>query len=150
MFRHILLPIDGSLPSKRAAKLAASLAREHHAKLTALHVMTPFSPAALSLDAPTGPAELYSERAYRGLARSRASKVLAKAKKAAMTAGVACEGVAVEAAQPWSAIRRTARSRGCDLIVMGSHARRGLEKMWLGSETTEVLTHSTTPVLVCR
>ena len=63
---------------------------------------------------------------------------------------VRCETLFVTNDQPWNAIVRTARSKKCDLIVMASHGRRGLAGLLLGSETTKVLTHSKTPVLVCR
>ena len=56
-------------------------------------------------------------------------------------AGVECQTLRVEHEHPYEAIINTARSRGCDLIVMASHGRRGIGAMILGSETTKVLTH---------
>ena len=66
------------------------------------------------------------------------------------SARVRCGTLFVTNEQPWRAIIRTARSRRCDLILMASHGRRGIAAVVLGSETTKVLTHSKTPVLVCR
>ena len=69
---------------------------------------------------------------------------------AAKAAGVACETAQLENDQPYRAIIAAAKDRGCDLIVMASHGRRGIRRLLLGSETSLVLTHSTIPVLVTR
>jgi nucleotide-binding universal stress UspA family protein len=79
-----------------------------------------------------------------------AAKYLAVIEKAAKTAGVQYEGTHVFHDQPYEAIIGTAASKGCDLIVMASHGRRGMKALVLGSETTKVLTHSKIPVLVLR
>jgi nucleotide-binding universal stress UspA family protein len=76
--------------------------------------------------------------------------MLAKVKSAAAAHKVRCETAFVSDDQPWEAIVKTAKGRKCDLIVMASHGRRGIEGLLLGSETHKVLTHSKTPVLVCR
>ena len=78
------------------------------------------------------------------------AKRLARVQEAAAAAGVACEVVHVEHEHPYEAIIDVAKTKGCDLIVMASHGRRGISAMVLGSETLKVLTHSTIPVLVCR
>ena len=61
-----------------------------------------------------------------------------------------CEGLQVEHDRPYETIIAVAKDRGCDLIVMASHGRSGLAAVLLGSVTTKVLTHTATPVLVCR
>ena len=75
---------------------------------------------------------------------------MAAALEAARAHGVAAEGATVEALHPWEAILDHAKAKGCDLVVMASHGRRGLNALLLGSETQKVLTHSTLPVLVIR
>ena len=72
-------------------------------------------------------------------------KTLGAAAEAAKAAGVACEAIQVEGEHPYQAIIDTATSKGCDLIVMASHGRRGIAALLLGSETVKVLTHSKIP-----
>ena len=71
-------------------------------------------------------------------------------KRAAAAAGVRCTVEHLQSDEPWHAIIRAARRNRCDLIFMASHGRRGIAGFVLGSETTKVLTHSKTPVLVYR
>jgi len=87
---------------------------------------------------------------YKKDCEALAAKYLAVIEKAAKTAGVQYEGTHVFDDQPHEAIIGTAASKGCDLIVMASHGRRGMKALVLGSETTKVLTHSKIPVLVLR
>jgi nucleotide-binding universal stress UspA family protein len=70
--------------------------------------------------------------------------------EAAKAAGVHCEAISVTSDQPHEAIIQVAKKRGCDLIMMASHGRKGVQGMLLGSETHKVLTHSRIPVLVYR
>jgi nucleotide-binding universal stress UspA family protein len=79
-----------------------------------------------------------------------ADKYVEVAREAAALAGVACESVHLVSDHPYQAIIDTARGKGCDLICMASHGRKGVAALVLGSETSKVLTHSTIPVLVCR
>jgi nucleotide-binding universal stress UspA family protein len=89
----------------------------------------------------------HSIREYESGARKIADKALAKV---AAAAGGKCELASVFDDDPWRAIIKAADSKKCDLIVRASHGRRGLAALLLGSETQKVLTHSKTPVLVCR
>jgi nucleotide-binding universal stress UspA family protein len=86
-------------------------------------------------------------REYESSLRASAKKVLTKA---AADVQAPCDTVAVFDSHPWEAIVKAAAKRKCDVIVMASHGRRGLAGLLLGSETHKVLTHSKTPVLVCR
>ena len=149
MFKHILVPTDGSTRSARAAAFASRLAHAHRARITALHVIAPFAPAAY-LDGVAPYPELYSAKAYERACEANAARLLGRVARRAAAAKVRCETVHVYADSPWRAITKAARSRGCDLIVMASHGRAGLGALILGSETTKVLTHSKTPVLVTR
>jgi nucleotide-binding universal stress UspA family protein len=147
MFHHILVPTDGSARSRRAAEIAFKLARANHARVTAFHVLP--EPAAIAaIDAiPTYP---LSPAAYKRKAEAAARRLLERIAARAREVHVPCQTEFKRAADPWKAIVGAARARRCDLIVMGSHARRGIEAVVVGSETRGVLTHSKTPVLVCR
>lgn len=148
MYKHILVPTDGSRLSVKAIKAAAQLAKAIGAKLTGVYVIPPYVPPMY------GEAVVYvpevSPRRYKELSQKEAKKALAAVEIEAQTAGVPCKALSVTADQAWQGIIRTAHAKRCDLIVMASHGRRGLTGLLLGSETTKVLTHSKTPVLVCR
>jgi nucleotide-binding universal stress UspA family protein len=148
MYKHILVPTDGSKLSLAAAKTAAALAKKVGAKVTSVYVMAPYMPPIESDVAAFYPA--YSAKGYEREVRKSADRALARVKAVADNANVKCEGVAVTGPNPWADIISTAKKKKCDLIVMASHGRRGLEALLLGSETQKVLTHSKVPVLVCR
>jgi nucleotide-binding universal stress UspA family protein len=150
MFRHILVPTDGSALSARAMKLAVKLAKSGKARITFFHVVSPFRPVDYMDGMLPAHPELFSEAAYRRAAENDAQRMLAKAVAHARAAKVPCEARTAYEDPPWKAIVRTARSRGCDLILMASHGRRGIEGVLLGSEAHKVLTHSKTPVLISR
>jgi nucleotide-binding universal stress UspA family protein len=144
MYKHILVPTDGSDISTKAVQHAIALARLTGAKLSTLSVKEPFPYSAISEMQPTPPQEFYDAQERMAAARVKAVAELAAA------AGVECASSTVEAVHPWEAICDQARERQCDLIVMASHGRRGVAALLLGSETQRVLTHSSTPVLVVR
>ena len=79
-----------------------------------------------------------------------ATRYLGVVKKAAVAARVPCKTLYVMAEFPYIEIIKAAKRNRCDLIVMGSHGRRGISRLLLGSEASKVLAHSTIPVLVCR
>jgi nucleotide-binding universal stress UspA family protein len=144
MYKRILVPTDGSELSVKAVQAASEWARLAGAALVTVSVKEPFPYSALSEMQPVPPQEFYD--AQERLARQHVDA----AAKVALSAGVSIDGVTVEALHPWEAILDLVKSRGCDLIVMASHGRRGLSALLLGSETQKVLTHSTVPVLVVR
>ena len=144
MFKRILVPTDGSDISAKAIQKAIDMARLCGAELQFLSVKEPFPYSAISEMQPVAPQEFYD--AQERIAQSR----LQKATEAARTAGQAVEAHSVEALHAWEAILDHAKARQCDLIVMASHGRRGLNALLLGSETQKVLTHSDVPVLVIR
>jgi nucleotide-binding universal stress UspA family protein len=146
MYKHILVPTDGSALSLKAARAAAKLAAKLKAKITALYVIEPYTPRQTSEDIVYR--GTFSERDYEKGMRKTADRALARVVAAAN--GASCDTLARTHVHPWEAIIDAARSRKCDLIVMASHGRRGLAGLLLGSETQKVLTHSKTPVLVCR
>ncbi|MFA5120891.1 universal stress protein [Zavarzinia sp.] len=145
MFKHILVPIDGSALSASALDQAFALARETKAKVTILTVIEPFHMVWAGIDEAGLTMGEYEEGA-----RERAAATLAAAEAKAKAAGVDCHVLPVEHAEPYRAILDAAADCGCDLIAMASHGRRGLAALLLGSVTVKVLTHSTLPVLVYR
>jgi nucleotide-binding universal stress UspA family protein len=149
MYKHILVPTDGSPLSLKAVKTASELARNMKAKVTALHVMPRFVPPMME-EAAVAYTNVYSEEEFRKTTEKNAAKVLAKARTTFEANKIKCDTAAVTGSTPWESIIATAKGKKCDLIVMASHGRKGLAGVLLGSETTKVLTHSKTPVLVCR
>ena len=145
MYKHILIPTDGSELSKKAVDHGIGLAKALNAKVTAVTVSEPFHVFAVEPGMLTDTPDEYEKRIA-----ALAGKYLKAAKDAATAAGVACDVVQVEHEHPYETIIDTARKRGCDAIVMASHGRRGVSAVVLGSETVKVLTHSNIPVVVVR
>ena len=148
-YKHILVPTDGTPLSLKAAKHAASLARDLNAKVTAVYVIPPWTPP-LAEESSVMPRLAFTEEQYRKDMEAVASKALGKVAVAAAGSKVKCETLSIGNAQPWEGILKAARTKKCDLIVMASRGRGALGSLVLGSETTKVLSHSKTPVLVCR
>ena len=149
MYKHILVPTDGTTLSLRAVKVASDLARSMKARVTALHVMQEFMPPIVE-ESVVAYTAIYSEQEFKASVKKQAEKVLARAKAEFDAKKVPCDVAAVPGSQPWETIVKTAKGKRCDLIVMASHGRKGIAGFLIGSETTKVLTHSKTPVLVCR
>src|SRR5579871_4997290 len=145
MFKHILIPTDGSDLSRKAVLYGVQLARESKARVTALTLTEPYR--AVSMDAVL---VSIGEDEYDEGAKRISDKTLEQVRIAADAAGVPCETIREVHDQPFRAIIDAAHAKGCDLIVMASHGRRGVSALLLGSETAKVLTHSTIPVLVYR
>jgi len=127
MYRHILIPTDGSELAERGLAHGLALAKSVGAKVSAINVVEP-------LFAVTGDF----------------ASVLDRVANAAKEAGVSCETIQVESGQPHQAIIAAAEDKGCDLIVMSSHGRSGLSALLIGSVTNKVVTHAKIPVLVCQ
>ena len=148
MYKHILVPTDGSKLSNHAVRAACNLAQTCGARITGIYVIPPYVPP-IYAEGMIYIADLGPKR-HKEVMEKAAQKALAVVSAEARRAGVACAGVAPVADQPWEGILKAARGKRCDLIVMASHGRRGIAGLLLGSETTKVLTHSKIPVLVCR
>jgi len=145
MFKNILIATDGSELALKAVEHGIALAKSIGAKVTVVTVSLPFHVFTLDPLVVEDTADQYKKRM-----QDHASKLLGSVAGAAKAAGIACETVQVEHEHPYRAIIDTATSRGCDLITMASHGRRGVSALLLGSETVKVLTHSKIPVLVHR
>ncbi|MEO5934389.1 MAG: universal stress protein [Duganella sp.] len=145
MFKHILFPTDGEAPSVVALAPCLAFARDSGARLTILHVSTPFH---VWSTRPDVLADTPGEYASHSLTHARAC--LEPVVAAARAHGVTYETLTIEHEHPYQAIIEAARTHDCDLVAMASHGRRGVQALLLGSETQKVLTHSHVPVLVFR
>lgn len=145
MFKHLLLPTDGSAASESAIRQAIEFAKATGAKVTGFHAVPAFHTFTTNADMLEDTREQFEKDR-----EEQARKFLASIEAAAREAQVPCEVVYKIAEHPYEAIIGFAGERGCDLIAMASHGRRGMKGLLMGSETQKVLTHSTIPVLVYR
>lgn len=145
MYKHILMPTDGSALAAKAIEAGFALAQATGARLTAMVAIEPFNAFALSPES-----AVYNHEVYASQARAEAHRIVDEIAARAAERGLRCEAVVAEATQPHEAIIEVAGRTGCDLIVMASHGRRGMAAVVLGSVTQKVLAHTSTPVLVYR
>jgi nucleotide-binding universal stress UspA family protein len=147
MYKHILIPTDGSETATKAVRAGIEYAREAGARITLFTAVPEYrlpseaelmSRQAISLD----------EHARRS--KEAADAALAAAVESARAAGVDFDTDFAQKDQPYQAIIEAARRLGCDAIFMASHGRKGIDKLLHGSETIDVLTHSDIPTLVVR
>jgi nucleotide-binding universal stress UspA family protein len=148
MYADILLSTDGSDVARMGVEHGMALAKALNAKVTVITVTEPFP-----VDYGSGHASRWIPSQqdvdnYNAGWKERAGTVLDEARAMAEQIGISAELLHVPNAHPATAIIETAKSRGCDLIVMASHGRRGLRKLFLGSQTSEVLADGSVPVLV--
>jgi nucleotide-binding universal stress UspA family protein len=148
MFRHILVPTDGSELSLAAARKAMAFATEVKAKLTFLHAL-PSPPQTFFGGEGTLVNQMPPEE-FLAQAEAQANVLLDELVSRAAGAGITSDKVVASNGAPYEAIIEVATARGCDLIMMASHGYRGFKGLILGSETQKVLTHSKIPVLVYR
>ena len=144
MFKHILVPIDGSETSLLGIDKAAGLAKAFGSKLTALYVIDPYPFTGVGADFALG------QDQYLGAAKAEANAAMEAARQQSQRFDVDIDSLVTEAHTVWRGILETANQLGADLLVMGSHGRRGLEKLVLGSVTQSVLSHTTITTLVVR
>jgi len=149
MHKHILIPTDGSETAQRGVDYGLALARDLGAKVTVLTCSDPYPLSGLAVGAGWIPSEEELNQFNRSQNES-AEKILQKVKVEAGKLGVDAALVHVSEARPAEAILQTAQARGAHLIVIGSHGRRGVNRLLLGSQTAEVLAHATIPVLVVK
>jgi nucleotide-binding universal stress UspA family protein len=148
MYKHILLPTDGSALAMKGVRSGLRLAKALGARVSAVYVIPPYMPSMYGEAAMYIPA--FEPKEYRRLTEKQAAKALAAVEVEARKAGVRCKTLFLTDPQPWSGILRAARGQKCDAIAMASHGRGGLKGLILGSETTRVLAHSKIPVVVTR
>lgn len=143
MFKHILLPTDGTADAEAAIEACLRFAREIGAAVTGLHVL----PVTHLFTYEPGVTESVHQQ-VRNEQKDHAQRYLEHIALQAGAAGVPCTTMLVTSDYPYEAIIDTARNSGCDLIAMASHGRKGIKALLLGSETHKVLTHSAVPVMV--
>ena len=145
MYKHILIATDGSDLAEKAVAGGLELAKALGAQVTALTVTEPFHALSFLPDQ-----IIYTPETYSAHARDLASGLLESVRVQADAVGVKCATVWLEHEHPHEAIIAAAVERGCDLIVLASHGRRGISAVVLGSQAVKVLTHSVLPVLIYR
>jgi nucleotide-binding universal stress UspA family protein len=145
MYKHILLPTDGSELAQKAVRQGLVLAKLLNASVTAVTVTSPWPVGEVGGMMVSSPIAQYDSAVAK-----EAGRVLAAVSDLAAELGVACTTVHVPNQYPAEGIIEQANAKGCDLIVMASHGRRGIAKFVLGSQATRVLAHSTIPVLICK
>lgn len=145
MFKHILIPTDGSELSNVAIANGVKLAKEINAKITGLTVTVPYHYMAYEAMQINDTEEQHAKDM-----KALAERNLSVLKEAAQIAGVECSLVHCSSEHPYEEIVKTAQERGCDVIFQASHGRRGVRALIMGSETNKVLTHTKIPVLVFR
>ncbi len=145
MFKHILLPIDGSELSEAAIQKGIQFAKSINAEVTGFHVILPFHVFTIQTEMLED-----TKNQYESESKVHAEQFLGVIKKAAEKAGVRCDTDYVTSNHPYEMIIQAAEKKGCDLIMMASHGRRGVQGLLIGSETQKVLTHTKIPVLVFR
>jgi nucleotide-binding universal stress UspA family protein len=148
MYKHILIATDGSELATRAVAHGVTLAKEQKSQVTVVTVTERWSAFDLGRESQQGnlnPLEQYEEKAA-----AAANAVLDEASRIAASQNVPCNLAYVPDQSPAEGILATATENGCDLIVLATHGRRGLDRILIGSRATEVLTYSKVPVLVVR
>lgn len=145
MFKHILIASDGSDLSGKAVDQGLELAKAIGAKVLMVTVSEPWTSYVSGEMAISFPVQEYEDQM-----KANAAKILAGLKEAAGKAGVPCELLHVKDKAPAEGIVDTVKEKGCDLVVMASHGRRGISRVLLGSQANNVVTHSSVPVLICR
>jgi nucleotide-binding universal stress UspA family protein len=149
MHKHILIPTDGSETAQRGVDYALALARDLAAKVTVLTLTDPYSRAGMNGGASWRRSDEEMDE-FNRRQKDAADKILNKVKADAGKMGVDVALVHVSEARPAEAILHMAGARGAHLIVIGSHGRRGVNRLLLGSQTAEVLAHAAVPVLVVK
>ena len=147
MFKHILIPTDGSPVSTRAVKAGIALAREYGAKVTGYHAVEPV-PTRLYGEGYLADRRMVAEFERRNQAAAR--KHIAAIARAARKAGVQFEPVLQTSPRPHDGIVDTAKKRKCDLILMSSHGRSGFDRLLVGSVADKVIQRAGIPVLVYK
>jgi nucleotide-binding universal stress UspA family protein len=146
VFRHILIATDGSPISNKAAKAGIALARALGARVTAYYAVDDLQP--LFVEGYMMDQAMVDELDAR--AKALGKKRVDAIAKTARAAGVRVDALVSKASTAYAGIIDAAKRQRCDVIVMGSHGRRGLSKLMMGSVTQKVLTHSKIPVVVYR
>jgi len=148
MYRHILIATDGSKRAHHALVHGLALAKAVGASVTALTATEPWTATEMASRAALGDRRPIDD--YENEAQAMAQRILDTARDKATAIGVPCDYVHEPDSRPSEAILRVAQAQGCDLIVLSSHGREGLSRIFIGSQAGEVIAGAKIPVLVCR
>ncbi len=148
MFKHILIPTDGSAVAAKAVKAGVTFAKEIGARVTGYYAVDPGSHYAAYGEGYTFDSKFGTELEKRAVEIGR--RRVAAIGKAAKAAGVPFRPLVTKAPSPYEGIIAAAKLRSCDAIFMASNGRRGISRLIMGSVTNGVLTRSRIPVLVYR
>jgi len=148
MYRHILIATDGSKTASKGVAHGIALAKDLKVPVSVVTVTEAWSAFDLGQMALLGSRNPVAQ--YEEMATAAAKDILEKAAQVAKSQGVTCELVHVRDRYPAEGIIATAKDKGCDLIVVASHGHRGIDRLLLGSQANQVLTHSKVPVLIVR
>lgn len=147
MFKHILIPTDGSPVAAKAVRAGIALAKEHGAKVTGYHAVEPV-PVRMYGEGMVADRQMVAE--FERRRREAARKHIGTLARAALKAGVRFDPVVEISPRPYDGIVAAAKKRKCDLILMSSHGRRGFDRLVLGSVADKVIQRAGVPVLVYR
>ena len=147
MYKHILIPTDGSEVAEKAVAAGVALATEARARVTLFTAVPEYEPPS---EAEVMAHRVVSMADHERNSEKAANGILAHAAQVAREAGLEFDTDYEQSNQPWQAIVNAAKRHGCDAIFMASHGRKGLSRLIHGSQTIDVLTHSDIPTFVVR
>ena len=147
MFKHILLPTDGSPLSRKAIRAGIAFAKSIGARVTGFYSPEQYEVLAYG---EYFPPDLISRADWEKRSKKTADKLLAVIEKQAKSAGIRYQSFYLPSLTPWEAIVDAAKKKKCDLIFMASHGRTGLAGLLIGSQASKVLAHAKTPVLIYK
>ena len=148
MYKHILIATDGSALANQAVEHGLALAKQDKARVTVITVTELWSATDIAHEVRQGRPDPIGR--YEEVEAAAAKKILDRAAQRATAHGLSCDLVHVKGQHPAEGIIVTANDKGCDLIVMASHGRRGVSRLMLGSKAYEVLSHCKVPALIVR
>ena len=147
MFTKILIPVDGSELSSKAAATGVNLARELGARVVFLHAMVPYiAPYAADVAMVDDRTQMMFEQSI----VDGSARVLSDMKRLAERVGVSCETISQVDSRPEALIEKAVQAMACDLVVIATHGRGALGRLLMGSVTTSLLSILTVPVLIYR
>ena len=147
MYKHILIPTDGSEVAEKAVAAGIGFARESGARVTLFTAVAEYRPPS-EIDVRSGNVVSLAEHERRS--EKQANAIVARGAQAAHAAGIEYDTDWASSNQPWEAIVDAAKRNGCDAIVMGSHGRKAFSRLVRGSQAVDVLSHCDLPTLVVR
>ena len=144
MFNHILVPVEGSSTSSQVLEKSIAIAQAFKSTVTLISVVDLYAFVGLGVDAAYGQVE------YLAAAHAEATLAINSAKPRFEASAIPVMATVVEGQVIYKSILEAAAAANADLIVMGSHGRKGLEKLVLGSVAAQVLSHTHLPVMIVR